>query len=190
MPGAPGARECDLVAKLRIGGRTRGYVRRSNGLFEPDDGSGLLTDAQLRALAAAPEQEVTYTCAPPGSGERMGVDRDLDGSFDGLDNCPAAANAGQVDADGDAVGDACDRCTGSADADQRDSDGDGFGNACDADLDQSGLVNLVDLALFRQRFFTANADADFDGDGLVNLADLARFRSLFLQPPGPSALAP
>jgi YVTN family beta-propeller protein len=190
MPGAPGARECDLVAKLRIGGRTRGYVRRSNGLFEPDDGSGLLTDAQLRALAAAPEQEVTYTCAPPGSGERMGVDRDLDGSFDGLDNCPAAANAGQVDADGDAVGDACDRCTGSADADQRDSDGDGFGNACDADLDQSGLVNLVDLALFRQRFFTADADADFDGDGLVNLADLARFRSLFLQPPGPSALAP
>ena len=26
---------------------------------------------------------VTYTCVPPGSGERIGVDRDGDGSWDG-----------------------------------------------------------------------------------------------------------
>jgi hypothetical protein len=26
---------------------------------------------------------VTYTCAPPGSGERIGIDRDEDGYLDG-----------------------------------------------------------------------------------------------------------
>jgi hypothetical protein len=26
---------------------------------------------------------LTYTCAPPGSGERIGIDRDLDGHVDG-----------------------------------------------------------------------------------------------------------
>jgi len=37
---------------------------------------------------------VTLTCVPPGSGERMGVDRDLDGAYDCIDNCPGVANAG------------------------------------------------------------------------------------------------
>ena len=35
-----------------------------------------------RALAASPGQDLTYTAVPPGSGERMGVDRDEDGYFD------------------------------------------------------------------------------------------------------------
>jgi len=53
---------------------------------------------------------VTLTCVPPGSCERMGVDRDLDGAYDGIDGCPGVANAVQLDADGDGVGDACDGC--------------------------------------------------------------------------------
>ena len=40
-----------------------------------------LTDAQVRLLAKA--VPVTYTCAPPGSGYRIGVDRDSDGYRDG-----------------------------------------------------------------------------------------------------------
>ena len=58
--------ECEVVARTQVGGTPRGYVRRANGSFTPDDGSGTLSDAQLRALAAVPGQEVTYTCAPPG----------------------------------------------------------------------------------------------------------------------------
>ena len=40
------------------------------------------TDAQVRALANTAGQEITYTCVPPGSGERMGIDRDEDGFYD------------------------------------------------------------------------------------------------------------
>jgi hypothetical protein len=94
-----------------------------------------------------------------------------------------------LDQDLDRVPDLVDDCLGLPNLTQRDSDGDGFGNACDADLDGDGAVNLADLALFRQAFFTSAEDADFDGNGLVNFADLATFRARFLAPPGPSALA-
>jgi YVTN family beta-propeller protein len=106
-------RECDLVAHGPVpdgegrGGRVRGYVLRSNGTFEPDDGSSPLTDAELRALAG-PGTEVTFTCVPPGSGERVGIDRDEDGTPNALDNCPLRSNAAQRDHDGDGLGDACD----------------------------------------------------------------------------------
>jgi hypothetical protein len=36
----------------------------------------------VRALANTPGQELTFTCVPPGSGERIGVDRDEDGFYD------------------------------------------------------------------------------------------------------------
>jgi hypothetical protein len=49
------------------------------GLFAGDrQGQPPITDAALRSLAP-----VTYTCVPPGSGERIGVDRDDDGVYDG-----------------------------------------------------------------------------------------------------------
>jgi hypothetical protein len=44
-------------------------------------GDPALTDAQLRAVAAAGNQ-LTYTCAPPGTGARMAIDRDEDGALD------------------------------------------------------------------------------------------------------------
>ena len=48
----------------------------------------ILGDAQLRAQADVPGQERTYTCVPPGSGLRMGIDRDADGCLDGDDPAP------------------------------------------------------------------------------------------------------
>src|SRR5262249_27454999 len=39
-------------------------------------------DAQLRAQTGVAGEERTYTCAPPGSGSRMGIDRDEDGFLD------------------------------------------------------------------------------------------------------------
>jgi MYXO-CTERM domain-containing protein len=99
--------ECDLIAKMPQGDRIRGYVLRPDGTFEPDDGSASLTPDALRALAA-PSAEITFTCVPPGSGERMGVDRDGDGVFDGVDNCPTDYNPDQRDSSGNGIGDACD----------------------------------------------------------------------------------
>src|SRR5262249_41060057 len=65
-------RECDLVAQVALGGRIKGFlydpVARN---FIPDDGGMRVLDGALRALASTPGQEVTYTCAPPGSGSRI-----------------------------------------------------------------------------------------------------------------------
>ncbi len=101
--------ECDLVAKLDQGGSQRGYVYdASSNLFEPDDGGAAISDATLRAMAATASQEITYTAAPPGSGFRMGINRDLDTFLDGPDNCPGVPNDDQLDTDSDGLGDPCD----------------------------------------------------------------------------------
>jgi len=77
------ASECDLVVKAVIAGEQRGSVRLANGTFRSDRATETpLSDAQTRALAATAGQEITYTCVPPGSGTRIGIDRDEDGFYD------------------------------------------------------------------------------------------------------------
>jgi DNA-binding beta-propeller fold protein YncE len=90
----PSANECDLIAATVTAGVPVGYVRQSDGTFLPDDGTPAITEAALRGKAnpAGDAQDVTYTCVPPGSGTRMGVDRDEDSVLDGVDNCPAFPN--------------------------------------------------------------------------------------------------
>ena len=84
MIGQPGAKECDLVAKGVNGGEARGYLLdAASGAFQSDRAAEpALSDAELRALANADGQAVTYTCVPPGEGVRLGLDRDGDGVFD------------------------------------------------------------------------------------------------------------
>jgi YVTN family beta-propeller protein len=62
----PGATECELVARVLVGGQEVSYVLQPSGSFVPENGAAPLTDAALRAVAATPGQEVTYTCLPPG----------------------------------------------------------------------------------------------------------------------------
>ncbi len=92
------------------------------------------------------------------------------------------------DTDDDGIADNADNCTQMANADQRDTNADGFGNACDADLNNDGVINVVDLGLLRAAFFSTEPDADFNGDGVVNVVDLATMRLSFFAAPGPSAL--
>jgi hypothetical protein len=73
--------ECDLIVKGSVGGARRGWVRELGGLFRDDLGN-TSNEATVRALANT-DGPLTYTCAPPGSGRRMGIDRDLDGTLDG-----------------------------------------------------------------------------------------------------------
>ncbi|HVH04845.1 MAG TPA: PEP-CTERM sorting domain-containing protein, partial [Myxococcota bacterium] len=76
----PGVEECDLTVKGNVGGLARGYLfDPATNLYETDRAAEpALTDAALRALAATPGQELTYTCVPPGSGLRIALDRDDD----------------------------------------------------------------------------------------------------------------
>ena len=66
--------ECSLVARVVEGGVSRGLVYNpAANAFVASDGSQR-SDAAVRALATVPGQEVTYTCAPPGSGSRIAFD--------------------------------------------------------------------------------------------------------------------
>ena len=77
------AGDCDLVAKANLGGEARGGLLLAGGSFQLDrENDAPIVDADLRALALTPGQEVTYTCVPPGSGARIGLDRDGDLFFD------------------------------------------------------------------------------------------------------------
>jgi hypothetical protein len=74
------AGECELIAKGAVAGEQRGFLRLASGSFRSDRTSEpLLSDPALRANATVAGQELTYTCVPPGSGQRSGVDRDDDG---------------------------------------------------------------------------------------------------------------
>jgi YVTN family beta-propeller protein len=74
---------CELTVKGVLAGEERGWLRLAGGTFRSDRGSeATLTDAQLRGQASTAGQERTYLCVPPGSGLRVGVDRDEDGFFD------------------------------------------------------------------------------------------------------------
>jgi YVTN family beta-propeller protein len=75
--------ECDVIIKGEVGGLQRGWVRQAGGQFRSDRAAEpLAAAAQLRALAGAAGQELTYTAVPVGSGVRMGIDRDEDGYYD------------------------------------------------------------------------------------------------------------
>jgi hypothetical protein len=173
--------ECELVVKGSVGGVERGWVRQSGGLFEDDLGN-TITDAALRALANT-EGPLTYTCAPPGSGERMGVDRDVDAVFDGLDNCPVTSNPGQADSDSDGIGDVCDapadtdsdgvddafdNCPLDPNPIQENFDNDAEGDACDLDDDNDGLSDIDEGIIGTDPF-----DPDTDGDGFTDGEEVA-----------------
>src|SRR5262245_50515218 len=137
--------ECDLIVK----GAARGWKRLASGLFQGDRGD-TIDDASLRALAAT-EGPLTYTCAPPGSGTRMGIDRDEDGVLDGLDNCPDVANPDQLDTDGDLAGDVCDA----------DDDGDGL-----LDVVETNTGVFVSASNTGTDPLLADTDGDGAGDGV------------------------
>ncbi|MGH8524316.1 MAG: hypothetical protein ACREXY_08890 [Gammaproteobacteria bacterium] len=75
--------ECDLVAK----NRWSGFLYVGEGKFRfSRKGIPKIRDPLLRATAHLPKGEITYTCVPPGSGTRIGIDRDEDGILDNQDH--------------------------------------------------------------------------------------------------------
>ncbi len=76
--------ECDLVANGVINDEVRGWVMLQDGRFQSDRaGDTNVTRAELEALLASPGDRLTFMCTPWGSGNRIGIDRDEDGTRNG-----------------------------------------------------------------------------------------------------------
>ena len=76
--------ECDLVISAGGGDRARGYLYIGSASYTPDRaGRPPVDEATLVWRAAITQQPLTFTCAPPGTGVRLGLDRDDDGTLDG-----------------------------------------------------------------------------------------------------------
>ena len=80
----PGARQCDVIVKGAVSGQARGYLYNpTTAQYRSDRAAEALQGhAALQTVTATSGQELTWTCAPFGSGARMGIDRDLDTYFD------------------------------------------------------------------------------------------------------------
>ncbi len=77
------ASHCDLVVKGVLANQQRGWVYAGSNMFRSDRASEPLVDkTTLRQQAQTAGQDLTYTCVPPGSGQRIGVDRDEDAFLD------------------------------------------------------------------------------------------------------------
>ncbi|HWU87570.1 MAG TPA: hypothetical protein VN253_09865, partial [Kofleriaceae bacterium] len=76
--------ECNLIAKTDTSHVEVGFVYVGAGWFQSDRRARPpIHEAALRSWATHHGHPVTYTCVPPGAGERLGVDRDGDGVWDG-----------------------------------------------------------------------------------------------------------
>jgi hypothetical protein len=76
--------ECDLVVSGIVGVGARSWSMDRSGLFHPDRNSEPTIDrSAVEASITGPNQYLTYMCTPWGSGERIGIDRNLDGVLNG-----------------------------------------------------------------------------------------------------------
>jgi hypothetical protein len=77
------AGDCDLTARGWEGKLLRGWLY-ANGRFRGDrTGESLLSVGALIDRYGKAAEPVTFTCVPPGDGQRSALDRDLDGHLDG-----------------------------------------------------------------------------------------------------------
>jgi hypothetical protein len=101
------ADDCELVVQGVLGTEARGWLY-DDGIdaFRADRAADApLSESALRGQAAVAGQARTYTCVPPGSGVRVGLDRDEDGfrDRDELDAGSDPADAGSVPGGGGTV---------------------------------------------------------------------------------------
>ncbi|MGI9274600.1 MAG: YncE family protein [Endozoicomonas sp.] len=71
--------ECEMIAHGRVGNDMKSYLF-ADGHFTPDSSSEeAIPESSFLDVARESGNSLTFTCVPPGSGEQMALDRDLDG---------------------------------------------------------------------------------------------------------------
>ena len=75
--------ECDLVVSGLAGGAARSWSMDRSGSFTSDAvAEPALDRAGIEATIGGAGEYLTFMCTPWGSGERIAIDRDLDGVLD------------------------------------------------------------------------------------------------------------
>ncbi|MEE2663867.1 MAG: hypothetical protein VX681_07085 [Myxococcota bacterium] len=115
--------QCEVIVKTVEGGVEKGYFSANGATYTPDDNGPAISEATLRAKAdpLGDAQTLTYTAVPPGSGIRMGIDRDEDDLLNGvetntgvfLDPEHTGTNPALADTDGDGFDDGVEVLAGS-----------------------------------------------------------------------------
>ncbi|MDF1763102.1 MAG: hypothetical protein P1U57_06800 [Oleibacter sp.] len=82
--GGPRKQQCDLIANGVMGGELKSWMFNSRGEFVDANGDAS-SFSRLRFSSFIPGNSITFTCAAPGSGQRLAFDRDEDGIFDFAD---------------------------------------------------------------------------------------------------------
>ena len=77
------AGDCDLIAETIRAGREHGALYRGGDRFISDLGVPITLGRLLDGAAVG--QPVTFTCAVPGAGRRLALDRDEDCALDGVE---------------------------------------------------------------------------------------------------------
>jgi hypothetical protein len=140
--------ECDLIAQGRWNNRVRSalYDPATDNYVLDSQGDAPVTASEMRTMAQQPGQATTFTCVPPGSGQRLGLDRDQDGQWnfdevlsstkpDDPGSVPGACNDG-IDNDGDGfidLGD--DGCAAASSSIENPECSDGYDNDGDGTID-------------------------------------------------------
>ncbi|MFN0061939.1 MAG: thrombospondin type 3 repeat-containing protein [Myxococcaceae bacterium] len=128
----------------------------------------------------------TWSAFTFGVGPQSGgpTDTDGDGVGDGVDNCPAVANAAQTNTDGDSQGDACDadddsdgildgsdNCSLLPNPGQANLDNDAQGDLCDSDDDNDGAADTTDNCPTVANASQQNTDGVVDGGDACDADD-------------------
>ena len=72
--------ECDLIAKGIVNDQPRGFVLDDTGVFVSDNDNETYSVAQIKQQARTNGGAITFTCVPPGSGVRLGIESGENGS--------------------------------------------------------------------------------------------------------------
>ena len=77
--------ECDLIAKGVLLDEPRGFLLDDSGNFQSDRSGESFSVNQLKELTRQDGNAFTFTCVPPGSGTRIGIDQNNDGTLNAND---------------------------------------------------------------------------------------------------------
>jgi len=148
--------DIDLIVKGNIGGEPRGATYdRIADMFQSDTDGEAPSDLNSLLALAGPGSELTFMATPPGTGIRLGVDREEDGLLD-FDEVLNGTSSTTSDTDSDDL----------SDFDEVNVHGT-LGN--DPDTDNDGLTDGEEV----NTFFTMPTVADTDGDGVDDGTEVA-----------------